>query len=207
MMRPINTSEDGPAWGGWHRLASLISALRAGSGGSATDADPEAAALLSRMPDPVVTAQLLADPAMRRRVAALARVEAGTRQPQRVVTLRSARVAGLAMAAGIAALLLFVPPRLERQDLHRAGAPAAAVQTLPARLVDGQLLLGWATVAGADVYQLDVVDADGGIRFSRTTSDTTLQIPVPGAGLFYRIRARVGDGRWVESGFIEIGAP
>jgi hypothetical protein len=199
-------------------LAAVANLLRAATGGgSGSLADPAA---ISAYCDGVGVRgdelrRLWDDPALRRQVAATARL-LGT-PPVRSAVPRQRRVrrwsvtgVGLAAAAVIVAALIPHPkPTTPPEDAHRAGTiNAAEVHILtPLGVVRAAPTVEWSSVLGADIYEVEATSGDGRVVFRDRTTDTSVRVPraVVSAGgrYFVRVRARIGAGRWIASDFRE----
>ena len=199
MTRHSRQPADEPQLGQWHDLTHVITALRTALGGPSPEADPDTLARLAGASVEERADALLRDPALRRAYATVLRAEQDTATRPRT---RSAwrGIAGLAIAAGIGAVLLL--PSAPRETPHRGDTPGV-VQGI----TTDEGVVAWHFVDGADEYTVDIAQGDGRVVLSLTTTDTTLAIPrtalVPGSTYFARVRARIEPGRWLSSPFRE----
>lgn len=192
-----------PELGSWRRLASLIALLRAREGGTTAQTASDAAMVAAQPASDDRTLRLLADPALRRQVAAVARIDAAARErrPSRTVPVRRiAPWATLALAASIAGLMFIRP--FDATGRHRAGAAVTQVHLIEV----GGARVAWASITGADLYEVEVVSRAGEQTFAATTTDTTLALPewAQARESFYRVRARIEKDRWISSAFAEV---
>lgn len=149
-------------------------------------------------------ARALGDPSVAREAAA---AERGARP-------RFARIAGFAVPAAVAALLLvLVWPRSadNGEGLHRAPAITAAPAPEPMSpigAVAAARSLHWARVPGADRYRVTLFDAEGVVLHETEGADTVTALPdevvlVPGRSYLWKVEARTGFGRWSASELVE----
>jgi hypothetical protein len=85
-------------------------------------------------------------------------------------------------------------------------APRGVVTSAPAVV--------WSLVPGADRYRVSVFDSVGRVLWETSTADTILAVPdsvglTHGAAYFWRVHARTGYDRWIESSLVEfrLGTP
>lgn len=120
---------------------------------------------------------------------------------------------GPAVAAAAAIVLLVAYPRgpsapddiPAHRDVPGAVDPAP-ILTSPvpgAEDPDGRILR-WTRVERADRYRVTVFDTAGSVLWRAETPDTAVSLPdaaglVPGTSYLWRVDARVGVDRWVES--------
>lgn len=204
-------------------LATLGACLRAATGGGgASQRDPEIVGRYFR-PGRRSAADLLRlcdDVELRRSVASIGRVLAASesvRAERQLGERLGRRWLGLSLlvAASIAGLLVF-PALLDEGHLdnaHRSTiVPSTEVRIVaPTSVAVASPRIEWHPVLGAEVYELELTDAQGRTVFSERTTETSLNIPVedldPGASYFFRVRAQLDVARWITSDFKEIVAP
>ncbi len=114
-----------------------------------------------------------------------------------------------AIAAVLAGVLFLRPTDLEFEETpaHRATIPGAI--SLPQPIAPlGELeavdAFTWSPVSGADRYRLTVFDDEGTVVWEAETEETRLAAPATvqfetGAQFFWKVVARVGFDRWVDS--------
>ena len=120
---------------------------------------------------------------------------------------------GPAVAAAAAIVLLVAYPRgpsaPDDTPAHRdvpGAVDPAPILTSPvpdAEDPDGRILR-WTRVERADRYRVTVFDTAGTVLWRAVTPDTSVSLPdaaglVPGTSYLWRVDARVGVDRWVES--------
>ncbi len=125
---------------------------------------------------------------------------------------------GTGLAAAAALLLVLVLPRA----VNPPGAPpehrAPSVGDTPAELtplplspvgeVERVSALVWSHVDGANRYRATLLDENGNVVWESETPDTVATIPpdrslTGGVTYFWKVDARFGFGRWLESGVAE----
>ncbi|MBK5098636.1 MAG: zf-HC2 domain-containing protein [Gemmatimonadetes bacterium] len=125
---------------------------------------------------------------------------------------RLARIGPVVAAAAAIILLIAVPrgPSPSDSDLEHRDVPVILDQrpgigaATPAPGQPGAYLLNWSPVERADRYRVSIFDATGTVAWRTETRDTSAILP-PSAGLssdsryLWRVDARVGIDRWVES--------
>ena len=125
---------------------------------------------------------------------------------------RLARIGPVVAAAAAIILLIAVPrgPAPSDSDLEHRDVPVILDQrpgigaAVPAPDQPGAYLLSWSRIDRADRYRVSVFDTTGTVAWRIVTRDTSAILP-PTAGLtsdsryLWRVDARVGIDRWVES--------
>jgi hypothetical protein len=118
-------------------------------------------------------------------------------------------------AAGIAAMLLvFLWPRADRQPAtqqHREApitTTVAPVILAPAGEVQSANVFTWSSVPHADLYELRVFDADGGVVWESATRDTLAALPLnialhAKASYYWKVQADVGFDRSSSTDLVE----
>lgn len=203
-------------------LAALGACLRAATGGGgASQRDPEIVARYFR-PGRRSEADLLRlcdDVELRRSVASIGRVLAASesvRAERQLGERLGRRWLGLSLLVAASIALLAFPALLDEGHLdtaHRSTTiPSTEVRIVaPTSVVVASPRIEWHPVLGAEVYEVEVTDAQGRTVFSERTTETSLNIPVedldPGASYFFRVRAQLDVARWITSDFKEIVAP
>jgi anti-sigma factor RsiW len=165
--------------------------------------------------------RLLRDPNV---ATALGDVDAPRGASRGLAGSRGRWVGGTAALAGLAAALLLVVARPDdRRDDPPAGvvplgAPVYREQPVtttgaprliaPTGMVPSADTLRWTSVPKADRYRVTVFDRDGAVAVEEETRDTMLVLRAPlGAAsdrlYLWRVEARTGWDRWVESALVE----
>jgi len=120
---------------------------------------------------------------------------------------------GPAVAAAAAIVLLVAYPRgpsaPDDTPAHRdvpGAVDPAPILTSPVPDPEGTdaRILRWTRVERADRYRVTVFDTAGSVLWRAETPDTSVSLPdaaglVPGTSYLWRVDARVGVDRWVES--------
>ena len=120
---------------------------------------------------------------------------------------------GPAVAAAAAIVLLVAYPRgpssPDEEPAHRdvpGALDLAPVLTSPAQDVEGPdtRILRWTRVERADRYRVTVFDGAGTVVWRTETPDTTVSVPdtagvIAGTPYLWRVDARVGTDRWIQS--------
>lgn len=117
----------------------------------------------------------------------------------------------LPLAAAATLVLLVGPGLLRRDPVHRepvvitSQAPGGIAPRGPVAQVPEVV---WSLVPGADRYRVAVFDSAGRVLWEASTADTTVALPDsvklgPGTAFFWRVHARTGYDRWVESSLVE----
>jgi len=120
---------------------------------------------------------------------------------------------GPAVAAAAAIVLLVAYPRgpsaPDEGPAHRdvpGSVDPAPILTSPAPEAEGAeaRTLSWSRVERADRYRVTVFDPAGSVAWRTETRDTSVSLPdtaslVAGVSYLWRVDARVGVDRWVES--------
>jgi len=217
--------------GGWHRehleqwlaerpdaadLAATAARLRAAAGGVGGLPSDEALVASYLAPGPRdhrALRRLLDDPALRREVAAVARLTDPMEEPETAAWRRQRRprywVAAALVASAASLVGVVTLPHTSPAPAHRAtpivGAEIHVITPGGERSAPPEV--EWEVVLSADLYELEVTAADGRPVFSAQTMHTTLRIPdgvvEPGVTYFFRVRARLEVGRWITSDFRE----
>lgn len=114
----------------------------------------------------------------------------------------------VAAASAAAALLVITVPGAPDLDTNHRGAPLAlvapATPVAPVGSVAPSPRFEWTPVPGADRYRIAVYDATGAVIARGETDGVSWSGPHPvdfavGERLYWRVDARIGRGRWVES--------
>jgi predicted anti-sigma-YlaC factor YlaD len=123
----------------------------------------------------------------------------------------------LPLAAAATVLLLFWPWRAGRDPVHREPAVVTSQAPgviAPRGVVTSAPAVVWSLVPGADRYRVSVFDSVGRVLWETSTADTILAVPdsvglTHGAAYFWRVHARTGYDRWIESSLVEfrLGTP
>lgn len=127
-------------------------------------------------------------------------------------------VVGTLAAAAVATIIIAGPsvvrnrpaPSASDTAIHREGA---ITTTAPPKILSPVSIakpgdaLRWTSVAGADIYQVQIWNTDGNVVLSTETPDTTLALPEnlvrPGTTYLWEVKARTGWDRWVSSEFLQ----
>lgn len=134
--------------------------------------------------------------------------DSGQRAPGRVRRYRVGAVAA-AIAAVLAGIVFLRPTDLQIEETqpHREAVPGAIGSPQPIAPV-GELetveAFTWSPVSGADRYRVTLFDSEGTAIWEAETEGTRLALPAtvqlePGAQFFWKVVARVGFDRWVDS--------
>ncbi|MGD8867848.1 MAG: zf-HC2 domain-containing protein [Gemmatimonadales bacterium] len=113
-----------------------------------------------------------------------------------------------AIAAVLAGIVFLRPTDLEIEEAaHRDVSPGAI--SLPQPIAPlGELAaveaFTWSAVSGADRYRLTVFDEEGTVVWEAETEETRLAVPTTvrferGVQFFWKVHARVGFDRWLDS--------
>lgn len=113
------------------------------------------------------------------------------------------------LAAAATLVLLLMPQG--RSPGHREPlvvTTQAPVGIAPSGNVTGPGAMVWSRVPGADRYRVSVFDSAGRVLWEQATPDTAMALPssvrlAPHAVHFWRVYARTGYDRWVESSLME----
>ena len=152
----------------------------------------------------------LADPSI---AAEISRPDSEKRRVRQIHVARIAGVAGLAAAA--VGILLISRPFGSRDevasDTHREPVMTTAappVTVSPEGSVREVSALQWTSVPRADRYEVTLFDREGSVLWEATAQDTFAMLPHTvtlnrGSRYFWKVRARVGWDRWVESELTE----
>lgn len=137
---------------------------------------------------------------------------------------RSRRLAAVSGLTGLAAAIVLVAIRFDAPARARTSEPPArgpsvhreqSVTTTgsprlltPTGVVASADTLRWTSVPHADRYRVTVFDRDGNVAIEAQTADTTLALPAAagvarGRLYLWKVEARTGWDRWVESEFVE----
>jgi hypothetical protein len=112
----------------------------------------------------------------------------------------AALAATLLLAVGIGRSLL-APP----EDTTRGGGDATVVLVTPGSeaAAGARLVFAWRPVAGASRYELELLDAGGGVAASVATADTSAAPPaaagLPAGDYQWWVRATTSDARLLRS--------
>jgi Putative zinc-finger len=126
--------------------------------------------------------------------------------------------AGIAAAAALALFVVSGEEAPETVDSvpHRAAptSETAPVPISPVGSVSGVHQILWTGVAGADRFRFTLLDTQGVIAWDHETADTFVVVPPdvilsPGVSYYWKVDARVGFDRWLESSMVsfQITAP
>lgn len=200
-------------------LAEVASLLRAAAGGAVRSVEGAEGVAVLLQADQMSASdldRLCRDGGWRREVASVARLLAASELAKgsggSASQLGRRWVVAAAVLAATVAGVLLAPQVIERgRDAgeHRAGTiEVADVQVIGSHgVLPAAPLIEWRPVLGADLYEVEVTTADGGMIFLGRTIGTELQIPsdilAPSVRYFYRVRARVEVSRWISSEFRE----
>jgi len=127
-------------------------------------------------------------------------------------------VVGTLAAAAVATIIIAGPAMMRSRPapsepdtaVHREGtitttAPPRILS--PASIAKRGDLLRWTSVAGADVYRVQIWNTEGSVVLTTETADTTLSLPAnlarSGAIYLWEVKARTGWDRWVSSEFLQ----
>ena len=119
---------------------------------------------------------------------------------RRTWMIPAALAASLLLALGIGRSLL-APP----DDTTRGGGDATVVLVAPGSeaAAGGRLVFAWRPVGGASRYELELLDAGGGVAASVTTADTSAAPPavtgLPPGDYQWWVRATTSDTRLLRS--------
>jgi hypothetical protein len=127
-------------------------------------------------------------------------------------------VVGTLAAAAVATIIIAGPSMMRSRPapsesdttIHREGT---ITTTAPPKILSPSSVarrgeaLRWTSVAGADIYRVQVWNTEGNVVLSTETPDTTLAIPAnlaqAGATYLWEVKARTGWDRWVSSEFLQ----
>lgn len=140
-----------------------------------------------------------------------------TTSPARQRSSRTRRIGltavGLAAAAGLAGLLLLRGPAIDPESDEPHRAPAPILESVPRPMTPSGAVnlldeFRWSPVAAAESYRVILFDWEGEVLWQVETSQTriTLADTVPlmsGRPYFWKVEARVGLERWLDSGLTE----
>lgn len=130
---------------------------------------------------------------------------------QGLVARRPGTVRTLLPLAAAATLALLVWWQAPRPPEHRE--PVVLTSQAPGGIAPrgpgaAPSLVVWSLVPGADRYRVAVFDSAGRVLWEASTADTVASLPdtvrlEPEVPHFWRVHARIGYDRWVESNLVE----